>query len=164
MCRGTGSGTEKREREKEKPRDAVGFEHRSSQPVQIQVKWWETGWAFPAGQGIVNLTDKTTSYFTSREWVYLRVTELQSTHASFNKTIGKSSKQNRAMLFSEGGGNRGGLFWIKVHWRKTRGVQVDDSWSLAEVQGWTISCRRGNVHLSLLAPVVDDSFLLRFFC
>lgn len=44
---------------------------------------------------------------------------------------------------------------MKVQWRKAR-VQVDDSFSLAELLGY-------NVHLFLLGPVIDDSFLLTIF-
>jgi len=48
----------------------------------------------------------------------------------------------------------------EVHWRKAR-VQADDSFLLAEFQGWSISCWRCSVRLSLLGPVTDDFFLLR---
>lgn len=39
-------------------------------------------------------------------------------------------------------------------------VQDDDSFSLAKLLVQSVSYRRGNVHLSLLVSVTDDSFLL----
>ena len=39
-------------------------------------------------------------------------------------------------------------------------VQDDDSFSLAKLLVQSVSYRRGNVHLSLLVSVIDDSFLL----
>lgn len=49
---------------------------------------------------------------------------------------------------------------MKVHWRK-EGVQGDDGFSLAELLGWSISCRKCEVHRFLLGPIIDPSFLLR---
>lgn len=51
-----------------------------------------------------------------------------------------------------------GCFESKSHWRKA-GVEGDDSFSLAELSRLWISCRRFNVHLFLIGPVVN-SFLL----
>lgn len=45
---------------------------------------------------------------------------------------------------------------MEIHWIKA-GVQGGDGSSLAELQGWSISCRRRSVHLSLLGPGIDDS-------
>lgn len=42
-------------------------------------------------------------------------------------------------------------------------VQGDDGFSLAELQEWSVFCRRRSVHLSLLGPVINDSFMLKFF-
>ena len=39
-------------------------------------------------------------------------------------------------------------------------VWGNDGFSLAELLGYWISCRRHNVHLFLLGPVIDGSFLL----
>lgn len=44
----------------------------------------------------------------------------------------------------------------KFHWRKAT-VRDNGSFSLAELQGWLISCRRCRVHLSLLGPGLHDS-------
>lgn len=49
---------------------------------------------------------------------------------------------------------------MKVYWRKRR-IQGDNGFSLAELQKLSISYRNCNVHLSLLGPVTDHSFLLR---
>lgn len=50
---------------------------------------------------------------------------------------------------------------MQVHCRKA-GLQGDDGFSLAELQGWwSISCRRCNVHLSLLGPEIDGPFQSR---
>lgn len=44
-------------------------------------------------------------------------------------------------------------------------VQVQgDGFSLAELQEWSVFCRRCSVHLSLLGPVINGSFLLKLFC
>ena len=48
---------------------------------------------------------------------------------------------------------------MKVRWREAR-VQGDYGFSLTELQGWPIYYRKCNVHLSLLEPVIGDSFLL----
>lgn len=67
-----------------------------------------------------------------------------------------------------------GLFRMQIHWRRTRVQGGEVSW--AELQGWWISCRRSNVHLSLwgvcnwqffpptlflLEPVIDTSRIPR---
>lgn len=49
---------------------------------------------------------------------------------------------------------------MEVHCRKA-GLQDDDGFSLLELQGWSISCRRCNVHLSLLGPETDGPFQSR---
>ena len=46
---------------------------------------------------------------------------------------------------------------MKVHWRKAR-VHGNDNFSLAELLGWYISCRR--CHLYLLELIIGDSFLM----
>lgn len=49
---------------------------------------------------------------------------------------------------------------MKVYWRKGR-IQGGNSFSLAELQKLSVSCRNCNAHLSLLGPVTDHSFLMR---
>ena len=54
---------------------------------------------------------------------------------TITKSIGKSSKQRRGMLFyREKGGSWEGLFWMKIHCWKVR-VQGGDDFSLAELLG-----------------------------
>ena len=49
------------------------------------------------------------------------------------------------LLYGGGGGSWEGLFGTRVPWREA-GVQGDDGFSLAELQGWLIPCGRCNVH------------------
>lgn len=53
----------------------------------------------------------------------------------------------------------GGAVLKESPWEKR--IQGDDSFSLVELQGQLISTRRSNVHLYLLGPGIDDSFLLK---
>ena len=47
---------------------------------------------------------------------------------------------------------------MKDHWRKGR-IKGDGGFSLVELPGEVISCRRCNVRLFLLGPVTDYSLL-----
>lgn len=107
----------------------------------------------------VNLKNKTFSYLSAK-WVYLGIAKNSYLgHESYSKAIGKSIKQRRGTLFYRERGSWKGLCGMKTCWRRRARVQGADRFSLAKLRGWS-SSRRCDVHLSLLGPVIEDSFLL----
>ena len=54
----------------------------------------------------------------------------------------------------------GGLV-LKESPLEKRNSLVKDTFSLVELPGWSISCRKCNVYLFSLGPIIDDSLLLR---
>lgn len=82
---------------------------------------------------IVNLKNKAASYFTAMtaKWFYWRIAESCSLEqASYGGTIGKSKEQRREACFCYVvGGNWEGLFWTKIHWRKTKFSMTASSYS-----------------------------------
>lgn len=69
--------------------------------------------------------------------------ELQFGARSYRKTIDKSNKGEETLFYGEKGRSWEGLFRKKTHWRKTKGRGVK-GFSLAELLGWSIPCRRCN--------------------
>lgn len=96
----------------------------------------------------INLKNKTFSYLSEKKKT---IWDVEATE------IGKSNKQRRRTLFYGEGGSWEGLCGM-IYWGRTR-AQGDDRFSLVELQGWS-NYRRCDVHLSLLGPVIEDSFLL----